>query len=478
MIKIASCCIISFNMTISGKKETLALFLGDVILLYFSLWAALAVREWGIPSGNSWGLHFWPFTMVIGVWILVFFISGLYEKHTLILKSRLPSTVFNAQIANSFIAVLFFYFIPYFGIAPKTNLFIYLVISFGFILLWRIYGDRILHPLSRQKGIIVGSGEEMKELLEEVNNNPRYGLEFISSVDLNRVAGVDFQDEILSRVYSEEVQIIAIDLKNEKVEPILPHLYNLIFSRVKFIDMYKIYEDLFDRIPLSLVRYNWFLENISTETRITYDVLKRVMDIILSLAAGAVSLIFYPFVYVLIKLDDGGKIFFEQERIGKNNKIIKVKKFRTMSKRSEDAVSAKRSEDAVSAKRSGDAERSEVEITRVGRWLRKLRIDELPQLWSVLKGDMSMIGPRPEIPALVKHYEGEISYYNIRHLIKPGLSGWAQLYHNDPPKVNADAEKTRRKLSYDLYYIKNRSFMLDLKIALKTIKALLSRSGK
>ena len=297
----------------------------------------------------------------------------------------------------------------------------------------------------------------MKELLEEVNHNPRYGLEFISSVDLNRIAGMNFQDEILSRVYSEEVQIIAIDLKSEKVEPILPHLYNLIFSRVKFIDMYKIYEDLFDRIPLSLVRYNWFLENISTESRITYDVIKRITDIMLSFVVGIVSLIFYPFAYVLIKLDDGGSIFFEQERIGKNNKIIKVKKFRTMEDISADMSSKK--------------------ITKIGKWLRKLRIDELPQLWSVFKGDMSMIGPRPEIPTLVKHYEEKIPYYNIRHLIKPGLSGWAQLYHNDPPKVNADSEKTRRKLSYDLYYIKNRSFMLDLKIALKTIKALLSRNG-
>jgi lipopolysaccharide/colanic/teichoic acid biosynthesis glycosyltransferase len=310
-----------------------------------------------------------------------------------------------------------------------------------------------LHPLVKQKGIIVGSGEEMKELLEEVNNNPRYGLEFISSVDLDRASGVDFQDEILQRVYSEEVQIIAVDLKNEKVEPILPHLYNLIFSRVKFIDMYKIYEDIFDRIPLSLVRYNWFLENISTESRISYDILKRVMDIILAFVAGIISLVVYPFVFLAIKMEDKGHIFFEQERIGKNNKIIKVKKFRTM-------------------KEDGSCK-----ITKIGKWLRALRIDELPQLWNVFKGDMSMIGPRPEIPNLVKNYEEKISYYNIRHLIKPGLSGWAQLYHTDPPKVVVDNEKTRRKLSYDLYYIKNRSFMLDLKIALKTIKALLSRSG-
>lgn len=428
----------------------MTLFLGDIILLYFSLWLALTLREWSAPSAQILELHFWPFTIIIGVWILVFFISGLYEKHTLILKSRLPPTVFNVQIANSFIAVLFFYFIPYFGITPKTNLFIYLVISSGLILLWRIYGDKILHPLVKQKGIIVGSGEEMKELLEEVNNNPRYGLKFISSIDLNRIAGMDFQEEILSRIYSEEVQIIAIDLKNEKVEPILPHLYNLIFSRVKFIDMYRIYEDLFDRIPLSLVRYNWFLENISTESRITYDILKRAMDIILSFLVGILVLIFYPLVALLIKIDDGGNVLFVQERVGRNNKIIKVRKFRSM---------------------------SDSKVTRVGKWIRKLRIDELPQLWSVFRGDMSIIGPRPEIPSLVKHYEEKIPYYNIRHLIKPGLSGWAQLYHTDPPKVNPDAEKTRRKLSYDLYYIKNRSLMLDLKITLKTIKALLSRSG-
>jgi lipopolysaccharide/colanic/teichoic acid biosynthesis glycosyltransferase len=286
-----------------------------------------------------------------------------------------------------------------------------------------------------------------------VNNNPRYGLEFISSIDLNKMSGVDFQDEVLTRVYSEEVQIIAIDLKNEKVEPILPSLYNLIFSHVKFVDMYKIYEDIFDRVPLSLVEYNWFLENISTESRVTYDALRRIADIILSSLLGLVTLIFYPLVFVLIKLDDQGPVLFAQERVGKNNKIINLLKFRSMTVDGSNKV------------------------TKVGRWLRASRIDELPQLWNVLKGDMSLIGPRPEIPALVKHYEEKIPYYNIRHLIKPGLSGWAQLYHIDPPKVTADADKTRRKLSYDLFYIKNRSLMLDLKIALKTIKALLSRSG-
>jgi lipopolysaccharide/colanic/teichoic acid biosynthesis glycosyltransferase len=265
--------------------------------------------------------------------------------------------------------------------------------------------------------------------------------------------GVDFQEEIISRVYSEDVQIIAIDLHSEKVEPILPHLYNLIFSKVKFIDMYKIYEDIFDRVPLSLVKYSWFLENISTEQRVTYDTFKRIMDIAVSIILGSLNFIFYILVGMAIKIDDGGEIFFSQDMIGKNNKIIKIWKFRSM------------------------PEEGERVVTRVGRFIRALRIDEWPQFWNVLKGDLSIIGPRPEIPTLVKHYEDEISYYNVRHLIKPGLSGWAQLYHTDPPKVIADAEKTRRKLSYDLFYIKNRSLMLDLKIALKTLKVLLSRSG-
>lgn len=440
-------------MIISRRKESFSLFLGDSILLYLSLWVALFLRYFEIPNTQTLLLHFYPFTILIIVWLFVYFIAGLYEKHTLILKSRLPSTVLNAQLINSFIAVLFFYFIPYFGIAPKTNLFIYLLVSFIFVLAWRIYGDIFFSKSLYQKGMIIGCGNEMKELLLEVNNNPRYGIKFVSSIDLDMMEGVDFRNDILHKVYGEEIQIIAIDLKNEKVEPILPHLYNLIFSRVKFIDMYKIYEDIFDRVPLSLVRYNWFMENISTEVRITYDALKRLMDILLSVPIGLLSLVFYPFVYLAIKIDDGGSIFFFQERIGKNNQVIKIWKFRSMH------------------------EEGERTVTRVGRFLRASRIDELPQLWSVIKGDISMIGPRPEIPSLVKQYEKDIPYYDIRHLIKPGLSGWAQLYHSDPPKVVADSEKTRRKLSYDLYYIKNRSFMLDLKIALKTIKALLSRSG-
>jgi lipopolysaccharide/colanic/teichoic acid biosynthesis glycosyltransferase len=150
-------------------------------------------------------------------------------------------------------------------------------------------------------------------------------------------------------------------------------------------------------------------------------------------------------------MDDGGKIFFVQDRIGEKNKVIKIYKFRTMNNE---------------------------KITRFGNFLRKTRIDELPQITNVLSGQLSLVGPRPEKPDLVLLYEKEIPYYNIRHLVKPGLSGWAQVYQDNPPKFNVNFNDTKTKLSYDLYYLKNKSIILDFKIALRTIGSILSRSGK
>ncbi|MCR4330745.1 MAG: sugar transferase [Patescibacteria group bacterium] len=449
------------NILSLNKKESFILFAGDVILLYVALWITLAVRYGALPTKELLNNHLMPFSLLFLVWVLIFFIAGLYEKHTLILKSRLPSILLNTQIINSVVAVLFFYFIPYFGITPKTNLFLYLLISFALILGWRILGVPVLGFRKKQKAILIGSGEEMRELRDEVNGNPRYNLTFVSSIDLDQLEGVDFEDEILNTIYGENISTIVIDLKNEKVEPILPRLYNLIFSKIKFIDKYKVYEDIFDRVPLSLVGYNWFLENVSSSSHIAYDFLKRLMDMVIALLLGIASLILYPFVYIAIKLDDGGPFFFIAERVGRNNKEIKLIKFRSMATGSQ-----------------GGGIEEEPQITRIGNFLRKTRIDELPQLWNVLKGDISLVGPRPETPELVKLYEKEIPYYNVRHLIKPGLSGWAQMYHEEHPHHGPDIEETRRKLSYDLYYIKNRSVLLDLKIALKTLKTLLSRGGR
>jgi len=451
-------------MNILNKKQPILLVAGDLISLCFSLWLMLFVRYTDLPDTRLIVTHFDAFWIIFVLSLLVFFIAGLYEKHVAVLKHDLPNIIFNAVLVNAGISVLFFYLIPQFGavsITPKVNLFIYAVISFGALLFWRLVFFPAFGSTKKEKALIVGSGVEMQELIARVNENSRYSVSFVSSLDLSTIHPSDFQAELSRQISTEGVTLVAIDVDNQKSVPILPYLYNLIFSQVRFIDMHKMYEDVFDRVPVSLLRYGWFLQHISVTPRVLYDVLKRSMDIVLSFVLAVVSLVLYPFVYGAIKLDDGGPIFIIQNRVGKNNRLIKTLKFRTMT--TDDGGNNGKSIQNV--------------FTKVGPFLRKTRIDELPQLWNVLLGDMSLIGPRPELPAYVSVYENEIPYYNVRHLIKPGLSGWAQLYQKDPPKGSVNPDLTRTKLAYDLYYIKNRSLLLDLKIALKTIKTLLSRSG-
>jgi exopolysaccharide biosynthesis polyprenyl glycosylphosphotransferase len=450
-------------MTILNKRESLALFLGDIIAFSLALWVTLFIRSWTLPSPVLLQSFILPFSILFIVWILVFFIAGLYEKHTNLLKSRIPSIILNAHITNMVIAFLFFYFVPIFGIAPKTTLIIYLFVSFAFILAWRLYGINFFVSQRRDMAILVGSGEEMKELYEEVNKNDRYNLYFSSFIDVDSDNNFDFQKDIADKILENDIETIVIDVRHKKVEPILSNFYNLIFSRVSFLEMSKVYEDIFDRIPLSTLKDGWFIENISTSPKVVYDILKRLMDIIVGILLGIVSLIIYPFVYIGIKLEDGKELFSVQDRVGENNKIVKILKFRTMTFAND---GGKWKEEGLQNK-----------VTKFGLFLRKSRIDELPQLWNVIHGDISLIGPRPEFLNAVTKYNEEIPYYNIRHLIKPGLSGWAQIY-GEHPHHEANVSMTKNKLSYDLYYVKNRSFMLDLKIALRTIAQLISQKGK
>lgn len=448
-------------MTIGSNKEPVILFLGDIISLVVAFWLTLVFRMGAVPSLALIQSYTVPLIVLLIAWITVFFVAGFYEKHALVFRKKILGSILNAQLINSVIAVVFFYlFTPYLGIAPKTILAILIIISTLILIVWRLLGPTLLNIKHQEPAILIGAGEEMNVLKNEVNVHGHYNLRFVSSVDLTQIDGIDFKKEIIDRIYSEKISSIVIDLHNEKAEKILPTLYNLIFARVRFYDMHEVYEEVFARIPLSIVRHSWFLENISSSAHAGYDVLKRGLDIVSALFGGVISLLFYPFVYIAIKLDDGGPLFITQERVGKDSKIITLYKFRSMS----------RNETELSSRR-------ENRVTRVGNMLRKTRIDELPQLWNVLRGDLSLIGPRPELPSGVAVYEKEIPYYNIRHLVKPGLSGWAQLYHERHPHHGVDTEETRNKLSYDLYYIKNRSLVLDVVILLKTIKLVLSHKG-
>lgn len=440
-------------MTAIGKKEALILFVGDIIFFLISLWITLFIRYFAIPSWSLFYNHVVPFSLLFIVWILVFFIAGLYGKHTLLLKRKLPSIILNAQVINVVLAAIFFFFIPYFGIAPKTNLFIYLIISFGFIVAWRLGIFPLLGIRKSKNGLLIGSKETILELQEEINENIRYNTKFVDVISLDEVSNGDLIKRVEEGVDKNGVSIIIVDTKDDRVLPVLPVLYSFLFSGVYIVDVSKVYEDIFDRVPLQFVKQNWLIDNVSLSSKPFYDLLKRTFDIFAALSAGIVSLLVYPFVIAAIKIEDGGSIFYSQDRIGKGGKNIKLIKFRTMS------------------------ETEKEKVTRVGRILRKTSIDELPQLWTVVQGDLSLIGPRPETPTLVELYEKKIPYYNVRHLIKPGLSGWAQIHQIKPPKFGVQYDETIMKFSYDLYYTKYRSIIMDMQIVLRTIETILSFRG-
>lgn len=445
-------------MITSNWKESIVLFFGDSVVLYMALFLTLGLRALLGGTEAQLSIHVLPFTILILVWLFLFFVAGLYEKHTLLFKSKLPVVILNTQIVNSIVAVLFFYFIPYFEIAPKTNLFLYLLISFVLLVWWRLYEIRFVGLRNVEKALLIGSGKEVVELESEVNHNRRYSMTFAITAKLTDLENATYTQTLISKLRTEQITVCVIDLKNEKIEPLLPHLYSLIFANIKIIDIYRAYEDIFDRIPLPVINYSWFLEHLSRSSHVAYDVFKRTTDLLIATLLGVISLVVYPFVALGIKLDDGGPVFITQRRLGHLKKEILIYKFRSM----------QTNEDGVWL---GETQNK---ITRVGKFLRKSRIDELPQLWNVIKGDISLIGPRPDTVALETRLASEIPYYAIRYLIKPGLSGWAQIKHDVVPQ---SIEENKERLTYDLYYIKNRSIILDVKILFQTIKTLLSRTG-
>lgn len=450
-----------------SRKEWLLLVVGDLLALALALYLTLLVRYVEIPSLDLFLRHLVPFSILAIVWVVVFIVFGLYEKHTTLLKLKLPARIVRAQIANIVIAAVFFFLIPYFGITPKTNLVIFLFISSFLITLWRLNVFPLFGFKKRTKAVIIGSGKEAQELFEEVNGNSRYAIEFVDLVDMHREGNPnDVQSGILKKIVSDHVSIVVANLREKQLELMLPLLYNLSFvqTKVEILDMAEMYENVFERVPIALISQEWFIENIATQKHLLYEAFKRTIDVVGAFTLGAVSLVLYPFVYLAVTMDDRGPLFITQERVGLAQQPFRISKFRTMTGGKSDE--------------GEEVLQSMKKVTKVGKILRDSRIDELPQLWSVLKGEQSLIGPRPELPALVEVYGEKIPHYAARFIVKPGLSGWAQIHHQAHPHHGTDIQETRTKLSYDLYYIKHRSIFLDILIALRTLQILLSRVGK
>ncbi len=448
-------------MTPAFRPRKAILFIGDLLFFSLALWASLFLRNFEVPSQDLFIAHLVPFSILFLIWAFVFFVAGLYESRSIVLARRaLSTTLLVAQTINISFAALFFFIIPYFGITPKTLLAIYLIVSFLLVLLWRAFFFPWLGLQKTQNAILVGEGKEVEQLkyaLNQAHQAPTRIAELVSP------ESPTLAEDILKAATINNAQVIIADLSDPRVSAAFSKAYNSIGGGIRFFDAKTLYEEVFGRVPLSVINDNWLALNVSLYANTLYDGVKRVIDFVLAFVAFIISFVFYPFIALAIKLQDGGQVVISMPRVGEGGRVFNLYKFRSMS-----------GNDGGNYGHSGA---TKLTVTRVGRVLRRSRLDELPQLWNVLKGDVSLIGPRPETPALVAIYEKEIPYYGMRHLVKPGISGWAQLYHHQDPHHGTDVEATRMKLSYDLYYLKHRSLVLDLMVILKTIRRILTRSN-
>ncbi len=448
-------------MPISSRREALVLLIGDLCFLAFSLWATLLIRYGQFPSGHILSTHLVPFSFLFLFSVIIFLITGLYEKHTLLVKSKLPEMVFYAQVANIAVGAIFFFLVP-FGIQPKTNLVIYLFLSTVLVSAWRLYLFPFFSAVSQAPALLVGTGKECAETLEEVNGNTRYTVRFVEFCDTKDIPAGKLREAIAQSVKHTGASIVVIPLSLLREAGPSPRGDALMLAGARFIDFGDLYEDLFDRVALPFLEERWFLEAEGHTPTVLYDIFKRASDIALSATALAVLSPVFLGVIAIMHFFEGGRSFIAQKRVGRDGREVGIIKFRTML--FDDG------EDPEKKKQN--------RVTSFGGFLRKTQIDEFPQFWNVLKGDLSLIGPRPEIPHFVREYAAVIPYYETRHLIPPGISGWAQIKHASPPKFRLDVEATRAKLSYDLYYLKHRSFLLDMEIVLRTLKIVFARASK
>ena len=446
-----------------GRRVSALLFIGDLVVFAASLWITLLIRYGAIPSEEVLSQHLPPFALLFVLWLLVFYLSGLYGKRIILSKTSLPNALLKTQIVNILIAALFFFLLPGTGIAPKTNLVIYLGVSLMLIFPWRLaLFPRLSKPYAREKAMLIAEGPEALELMREVNSNPRYHLEFVVLRSPDEVAHAF--DDCMAEAVREGATVLVVDTEHKEVRPLLPSFYDFCFSNGKreLVDFYAIYEDVFDRVPLSLLSHDWFMRNVK-ETPVFYGVVRRGLDLVGGVLMGIITVVATPVVFFALRLEGKGPVFIGQDRIGEKGTKMRVYKFRSMS-----------FNDSSSKEWVGEGENR---VTKVGAFLRQTSLDEFPQFINILKGELSLIGPRNDIEGLGKRLAESIPYYMVRYSVRPGITGWAQINqqyeqgHISPQSI----EETKMRLAYDFYYIKYRSLGLDIVIALKTLKRMVFR---
>ena len=431
------------------NRKTL-LFLGDIGCFVLGYIAFIFLIFRGKPAGHFVYPYLGPFIILMALWLAVFFIFNFYDT-----QSAKPNLVFlrNFSIAAILmlgIGFIFFYIDPTNSISPKTHLAIFEGMSLVLMLIWRRSFYLATSNIFHTRFSVICADERHRTLTDEMTQNPQLGFSFQGSFH-----------SVSDFFKTKPIVDLVVVHKTALQESVL--LEKLFASHIDVMDLADAYETILYRIPVHFIDSNWIIHSIKKQRDFLYESISRMISIMFAIVVGLVTLPFSIITIIAIKLEDQGPIFIKQERVGINGKPFKLYKFRSM----------------VALDKDGQAEHGtavwstgaqDPRITKTGRITRALHIDELPQLINIIKGDLNLVGPRPERPQFVSELETQIPYYFMRHAIKPGFTGWAQIKFRYARTVLDSQEK----FEYDLYYIKNRNLFLDIGIVLKTIQIIVT----
>lgn len=437
-------------------------------MFQIALLLALTIRSNAFDI-TKWITNLAPFTIVILLWITSFYITGFYNLILFRNKIKLFRTFLEGMMVNLAIAFAFFYLIPFFGLTPRTILLLFFSLSLFLIYAWRMAASRVMQMYFPNSRILyIGPAEDMRTV-DTLIRESALGMNVTAAISTD---GASYKhndipwyklNQLIDALKKEHITSIVLGIRPESQPELANYLYQSLFKSIQILDRAEIEEATTGRIPLSYVTETWFLHHLNEGGKTWYESAKRIWDIILAMPFGLITLTILPFVACAIKCSSNGPIFYRQTRIGKHGIPFSIVKFRTMRTDAE----------KDGARFTADA-KTDPRLFAFGRFMRRMRIDELPQIWNVLRGDLSLIGPRPERPEFVTPLIERMPYYALRHLTRPGLTGWAQVMFLTP---TASLEDNLKKLQYDLYYIKHRSFFLDVLILLRTVGIVLRRQG-
>jgi sugar transferase (PEP-CTERM system associated) len=330
---------------------------------------------------------------------------------------------------------------------------------------WRWAYDRLIClPRLRERVYVLGAGERAKRLVEVIRARPELGMDVVGwagAIGNGSLTRAALGETLLKLARNRTVERVIVALADRRATMPVHELLQLRLKGMSIQDGTALLERISGQMEVEELYPSWLIFGQGFRLDPTSMMARRSVSILLSLSLLLITLPVIPLVILLVRLSSPGPVLYRQKRVGRNGDIFNCYKFRTMRP------------DAEADGRAAWASDDDPRITPVGHFLRKLRLDEIPQLWNVLKGDMSFVGPRPERPEFVERLCRELPFYSLRHVIRPGITGWAQINHG----YGGSVEESKEKLRYDLYYLKNMSVVLDLLIVFQTIKTVLFGRG-